>query len=163
MNDAPATAGSGFLLPGTELGPSAWITITQEMIRLFGQVTMDPDPMHVDPDWARANGPYGGTISFGFLTLALLTHMLHEAAGTAPEAERRQAGHFLNYGFNRLRFVAPVRCGERVRGHFKVSKAGYDKQGRWQTVLACEVEIEGQERPALVAEWLSMHVGPEQD
>lgn len=144
----------------TELGPSHWITITQDMIDQFGLLTRDPDPMHVDPTWAEQNGPYGGSIAFGFLTLSLLTHLLHDAVGSTPQAEQRAPGHFLNYGFDRLRFVSPVPVGARIRGVFRVSDRAIDARGRWLTTFDCKIEIEGQERPALVADWLSIWVPP---
>ncbi len=153
---APPTSAS--LRPGDTLGPSAWIDVTQDMISQFGVITKDPDPMHVDPEWARHNSPYGTPIAFGFLTLSLLTHMLHEAVGTGPQADRREPGHFLNYGFNRVRFIAPVRAGDRVRGHFQVIERIADQQERWLTTFACRIEIEGGDRPALVADWLSIAI-----
>lgn len=145
----------------TEIGPSHWITITQDLIDQFGALTRDPDPMHVDPAWAEQNSPYGGSIAFGFLTLSFLTHLLHDAAGSQPQAEHRLPGHFLNYGFDRLRFVSPVPVGARIRGVFRVSDRTMDERGRWLTTFDCKIEIEGQERPALIADWLSIWVPPE--
>lgn len=158
MNNAPLHAESD---DGQVLAPSRWIQIDQSMIDQFGMTTLDPDPMHVDPVWARENGPYGGTIAFGFLTLSLLTHMLHDAMDSSPAAGLRQPGHFLNYGFNRVRFITPVRAGERVRGHFRIDGSVCDEQERRLTSVHCEVEIEGGDRPALVADWLSLQVPPE--
>jgi acyl dehydratase len=149
------------LQPGTDIGASPWVTVTQDMIDRFGDVTLDPDPMHVDPEWARRNGPFGGTIAFGFLTVSLLTHMLHAALGTAPHRDSYTGGYYLNYGFDRLRLVAPVRTGKRVRGHFRVAGRELDEQQRLKTTLQCRVEIEGDERPALVADWLTYWVPPE--
>lgn len=163
MPNTRAYDGPASLSPGAEIGPSAWVEITQEMIDRFAEVTRDPDPMHVDPDWAQLNGPYGGAIAFGFLTVSLLTHLLHDAVGSQPQAEHREPGHFLNYGFDRLRFVAPVPAGARVRGHFRVSDRRLDERGRWLTNFDCRVEIEDCERPALVADWLSIWVPPEAD
>jgi acyl dehydratase len=163
MTHIAVTQPGASLQPGDQLGPSEWIEVTQSMISQFGVITKDPDPMHIDPEWARSNGPYGGAIAFGFLTLSLLTHMLHEAVGTGPQAERREPGHFLNYGFNRVRFIAPVRAGDRVRGHFEVTEKVDDDQDRCLTTFACRIEIEGGERPALIADWLSIAVPPEKD
>lgn len=146
---------------GQNIGPSRWLLVDQAMIDQFAATTFDPDPMHIDPDWARTNGPYGGTIAFGFLTLSLLTHMLHDALDSSPAADLRQPGHFLNYGFNRIRFITPVRSGERVRGYFRIEDSANDEQGRLMTCVHCTVEIEGQDRPALVAEWLSLQIPPD--
>ncbi len=141
--------------PGQEVGCSDWILVDQAMIDGFGAVTLDPDPMHIDPDWAAA-GPFGGTIAFGFLTISLLTPMMHSAMGTAPRKE--SAGHYLNYGFDRLRLVAPVPVGSRIRGRFVKLRQGEDEKGRLLSTFEATVEIEGAERPALVAEWLSIWV-----
>ncbi len=149
------------LSSGQCVGPSRWVRVEQTMIDQFGALTFDPDPMHIDQEWAREHGPYGGTIAFGFLTLSFLTHFLHDAMNSSPEAGQRQSGHFLNYGFNRIRFINPVRSGARVRGHFRIEERTKDEQGRWMTRVHCTVEIEGEERPALVAEWLSLQVPPE--
>src|SRR3569833_976367 len=94
---------------------SEWVVIDQNMISQFGALTLDPDPMHMDPEWAKANGPYGGTISYGFLTMSLLSHLVHLVRG-ADVGPR--TGHYLNYGFDRLRLVSPVRVGSRIRGRF---------------------------------------------
>lgn len=141
---------------GEDVGISSWIPVDQTMISDFGRVTLDPDPMHIDPDWARANGPYGGTIAFGFLTLSLLTHMLHDTMGTDPQRADGKNGHFLNYGMDYLRLLSPVKVGSRVRGRFKVAETRTDTKGRDIVKFGCEVEIEGSDRPALVAEWLSI-------
>lgn len=144
--------------PGTEIGVSAWVLIDQDMVDRFAEVTKDPDPLHNDPEWARANGPFGGTTAFGFLTMSLLTHMFR----TVVEHDLRETdlGLFLNYGFDRLRLVAPVPVGKRIRGRFTMGDRRADAGGRWIVRFLCEVEIEGSERPALVAEWLSAWVPP---
>jgi acyl dehydratase len=150
------------LAVGQEIGCSPWIEIDQAMISDFGRITRDPDPMHVDPAWAARNGPYGGAIAFGFLTVSLLTHMLHGAMGTDPARETGENGHFLNYGMDYLRLIAPIRAGSRVRGRFEVLEKRSDDKGRDIVKCGCRVEIEGAERPALVAEWLAMWVPAEQ-
>jgi acyl dehydratase len=149
------------LQPGADLGASPWVTVTQSMIDGFGSVTLDPDPMHIDPEWARANGPYDGTIAFGFLTISLLTHLLHSTLGTGHDRDAGHSGHYLNYGFDRLRFVAPVRAGRRIRGRFKVLDCRRDERQRLMTTFDCTVEIEGEERPALSAQWLTVWVPPD--
>lgn len=149
------------LSPGEEIGVSPWVLVDQDMITNFGDATRDPDPMHVDPDWARANGPYGGTIAFGFLTISLLTHLLHSALGQEPGGDPAKQGHFLNYGMDYLRLVSPVPVDSRVRGRFKTLEKRVDDKGREIVKMGCEIEIEGGDRPALVAEWLAIWVPPE--
>jgi acyl dehydratase len=144
--------------PGEELGVSPWVRVDQDMISGFGHITLDPDPMHIDPEYAVQNGPYGGTIAFGFLTMSLLTHLLHAAIGDAKGQDRFKTGHFLNYGFDRMRLVSPVRVNSNIRGRFKTLDAQTDEKGRLLVKFGCEIEIEGQERPALVGEWLAIWV-----
>ncbi len=148
------------LNPGDDFEPSPWLDVTQDMVDHFGAATLDPDPMHIDPEWAREKGPFGGTIAFGFLTMSLLTHLLHQALRTHSHRDPSEFGYFLNYGFNRLRLVSPVPVGARIRGQFKVADRVRDERGRWITTMDCTVEIEGSVRPALVAEWLSVWVPP---
>ena len=147
---------------GGVVGTSRWLTVDQPMIDRFGQATLDPDPMHIDPQWAKSNAPFGGTIAFGFLTISLLTHLLHDAMGTDPVRDALHQGYYLNYGFDRLRLVAPVRVGSRVRGVFKLAKRIRDERDRLVSTFDCVIEIEGEERPALIAQWLSVWVPPEE-
>lgn len=140
---------------GEAVGTSDWVVIDQAMIDGFATHTLDPDPLHIDPEWA-AQGPYGGTIAFGFLTLSLLTYMLHSATGRP--AQKEVDGHYLNYGFDRVRLISPVRVGSRVRGHFTKLSQTLDAKGRLLAKFEATIEIEGEERPALVAEWLSIWV-----
>lgn len=149
--------------PGTDIGKSSWITVDQNMISNFGEITLDPDPMHVDPGWAKENSPYSGTIAFGFLTSSLLTHMLHSAMGTSTSWDTSTHGYFLNYGMDYLRFISPVPVNSRVRGKFKSLDYRLDKKGRHVVKFACEVDIEGEERPALVAEWLTIFMPHDTD
>jgi len=135
---------------------SDWLLIDQAMITGFGELTLDPDPMHMDPEWANANGSYGGTIAYGFLTISLLSYLIHTVREEKPDAKKE--GHYLNYGFNRLRLISPIPTGSRIRGRFVCSAPEMDEKGRRLNRYDCTIEIEGQERPALVAEWLSMWV-----
>lgn len=144
--------------PGEDIGISRWVHIDQDMISGFGDITLDPDPMHVDPDFAAKNGPYGGTIAFGFLTMSLLTHLLHSAIGDADGKDRFAEGHFLNYGFDRMRLVSPVRVGSSVRGRFRTLDVRTDEKNRVLVKFGCEIEIEGEDRPALVGEWLAIWI-----
>lgn len=148
------------LTTGQDLGASAWVRIDQEMLDLFGRATRDADPMHLDPVWATDYGPYGGTIAFGFLTISLLTHLLDSVMRTHAGHDPRKVGHYLNYGFDRLRLVAPVAVGSRVRGRFRVLDSRRDGRDRAVVTLDARVDIEGSERPALVAEWLTIWVPP---
>lgn len=157
---APAGAAEGFK-PGEPVGDSAWLTIDQALISKFGEATLDADPMHVDPEWARTKGPYGHTIAFGFLTMSLLTHMMHDASSSGWAVDPDSQGYYLNYGFDRMRLISPVPVGARIRGHFKTLDRIIDDKGRHQVKFAVEIEIEGQDRPALVGEWLTIWVPPE--
>jgi acyl dehydratase len=117
------------------------------MVDTFAQVTGDEFYLHVDPQRAAAL-PFGGTIAHGFLTLSMLASMAYEVV-PAVEGTRTQ----VNYGFNRLRFIAPVPVGSRIRGRFVLK--GFELAAkRWQAVYDVTVEIEGQSKPALAAEWI---------
>lgn len=145
---------------GQEIGESDWVTVTQQMIDAFGEATLDRDPMHVDPDWAVA-GPFGQTIAFGFLTMSLLTRLLHDALGTDSTRYDPTQGYYLNYGFDRLRLISPVLSGSRVRARFRVADVRDDAGSRKIVKFAVEVTAEGAPRPALAAEWLTAWVPPE--
>jgi acyl dehydratase len=133
---------------GTDFGVSDWITIDQAMIDQFAKLTHDEYFIHVDPVRAASETPHGGTIAHGFLTLSLLAQMGYQVC---PMIEGTKSG--VNYGFNKLRFVAPVRSGKRVRGHFRLRN--FDVQpARWTTTWDVTIEIEGSDKPAIVAEWL---------
>jgi acyl dehydratase len=138
---------------------SDWVRVTQEMIDEFGHCTLDPDPMHVDPEWAAA-GPFGMTISFGFLTISLLSRLMRAALKTPHARDLSVSGYYLNYGFERLRLVSPVKVNSRIRGHFQVIGREQDEKGRVLSTFHCVIEIEGEERPAMVADWLSLWVPP---
>ena len=136
---------------GTEIGVSDWITVTQPMVDTFARVTGDEFYLHVDPQRA-ATLPFGGTIAHGFLTLSLLAKMGYQAC---PYVEG--ARFPLNYGFDRVRFVAPVPVGRRVRGHFVLRSAEVVSGSQRQLTYDVSVEVEGGSRPALVAEWLTRY------
>jgi acyl dehydratase len=162
MTSSPATELPARFRPGASLGVSPWLEVTQTMVDAFGAATLDPDPMHIDPEWARANSVFGGTVAFGFLTMSLLTHLLQTVLGSGAAEPGQPAGQYLNYGFDRLRLISPVRVGRRIRGRFEVLARRQDERGRIFTTFGCTVEIEGEERPALSAEWLTawVPVGP---
>lgn len=142
-------------LIGTEVGVSKWIEIDQARIDAFADATEDWQFIHVDPEAAKAT-PFGGTIAHGFLTLSLMSAMTYDAV---PPLDGVVMG--VNYGFDKLRFLAPVRSGSKVRGRFKLLSAEDKGNGRWLIKHEVTVEIEGGDKPALIAEWLGMQmVGP---
>src|ERR1700712_4172887 len=135
---------------GAELGVSDWILIDQARIDAFAAATEDPQFIHVDPE-AAAKTPFGGTIAHGFLTLSLLSRM---AADVMLRPEGVKMG--VNYGLDRVRFLAPVRSGKRVRGRFTLTSFEEKRPGQYQFMHAVTVEIEGEEKPALLADWIGM-------
>lgn len=137
---------------GEEIGVSRWFEIDQARIDAFADVTEDWQFIHVDQE-AAAQTPLGGTIAHGFLTLSLGAAMSYDAV---PPLDGVVMG--FNYGFGKLRFLQPVRAGARVRGRFKLLSVEDKGGGRWLVGYELTVEIEGSDRPALVAEWLGMQV-----
>ena len=137
---------------GQEVGVSDWIEIDQARINAFADCTEDHQFIHVDPE-AAAKTPFGGTIAHGFLTLSLMSQMSYQAA---PVLQGVAMG--VNYGFDKLRFLQPVRAGSRVRGRFKLLSAEEKGTGRWLIKNEVTVEIEGGDKPALIAEWLGMQI-----
>jgi acyl dehydratase len=135
---------------GSEVGVSDWILIDQARIDAFADVTEDHQFIHIDPE-AAAKTPFGGTIAHGFLTLSLLSRMAVDAM-LRPEAFKMG----VNYGFEKVRFLAPVRAGRRVRGHFTLSSFDEKRPGQYQFVHNVTVEIEGEDKPALIADWIGM-------
>ncbi|HVJ11660.1 MAG TPA: MaoC family dehydratase [Burkholderiales bacterium] len=134
---------------GEEVGVSPWVEVTQERIDTFAKAIEDFQWIHVDRARAQAS-PFGGTIAHGFLTLSLLSHLSERTFGFTD----RKMG--INYGLNRVRFTSPVPSGARVRARFTLAKYEPVEGGvqvAWNTV----VEIEGKDKPALVAEWLGRH------
>ncbi len=138
---------------------SDWIRVDQERISEFGRITEDPDPHHIDPEYAARHSPWGRTISFGFLTMSLMTPMLYQIY-RYPMDGKEGDGYPASYGFERVRLVAPVLSGSRIRGHFTVKEVRERKPGQLLAVFGCRVEIKGEERPALVGDWLSLWLKP---
>lgn len=135
---------------GSELGVSRWFEISQDRIDAFADATEDWLFIHTDPERAAREAPYGGTIAHGFLTASLLAAMAYDAL---PRVEGAPRG--VNYGFDRLRFLTPVRAGSRIRGRFNLSRLDASRPGEVTLHYAVTVEIEGEERPALVADWIT--------
>ena len=131
---------------------SHWFDVDQTRIDAFAEVTEDHQFIHVDPELAAAT-PFGGTIAHGFLTLSMLSVM---AYGALPKLAGLKMG--VNYGFDRVRFLNPVRAGSRVRGRFTLAAATERSPGQWQLTYDVSVEIEGAAKPALAATWLTMQV-----
>lgn len=129
---------------------SDWVEVTQDMIDKFAEATGDHQFIHVDPARAALT-PFGGTIAHGFLTLSLMP--LLSAKTAMPEIEGVKMG--VNYGGNKVRFLTPVRSGSRVRGRFKLLELVEKRPGQWQQTNEFTVEIEGQDKPAMIAEWMS--------
>ena len=135
---------------GEEIGTSSWLTLDQQRIEAFADATEDRQFIHVDPQ-AAALTPFGGTIAHGFLSLSMLSRMAAEAT-LVPDT----ATMVVNYGLDRVRFLAPVRSGKRIRGRFVLD--GVEEKSPGQILLrhTVTVEIEGEDKPALVAEWLGL-------
>ena len=143
--------GGAFDLVGHEIGVSSWIAIDQRRITEFGLLTEDPDPMHIDPQWAARHSPFGTTIAFGFLTISLMTWMLNEVIARPSDEVST-----LNYGFDRLRLLSPVRVGARVRGRITLKELTLRSPTQFRSVYGVVVEIEGEEKPALISDWLAV-------
>jgi acyl dehydratase len=129
---------------GTQLGPTDWLEITQDRVNLFADATDDHQWIHVDPERA-AKGPFGGTIAHGLLTLSLLPHFMHQLY-TVDNITMA-----INYGYNKVRFITPVRVGAKVRARAEISKVD-QLEGAVQATMTTTVEIDGSEKPAAVAE-----------
>ena len=135
---------------GGEVGVSDWILVDQARVDAFAETTEDPQFIHIDPVRA-AETPFGGTIAHGFLTLSLLSRMAADAM-LRPDAVKMG----VNYGFEKVRFIAPVRAGKRVRGRFRLARFEEKKPGQYQFTHQVTVEIEGEDKPALIADWIGM-------
>lgn len=138
-------------LVGQEIGLSDWITVDQSMIDTFAEATNDHQFIHVDPQRAAAETPFGGTIAHGFLTLSLLSAMNFNCL---PKVREQQLG--INYGFEKVRFMAPVKTGSRVRGRFTMAEARFRGASMVMTTYGVTVEIENERKPALTAQWITI-------
>ncbi len=138
---------------GKELGASEWFEIDQDRINAFADATLDHQFIHVDPEQAK-NTPFGSTIAHGYLTLSLLPYLQSTIEGFLQPKGMKMA---MNYGFDKLRFMAPVKVGKRVRAVATLMEATEKREGQWLLKYAFNVEIEGEDKPALAAEWLLMY------
>nr|WP_249809155.1 MULTISPECIES: MaoC family dehydratase [unclassified Bradyrhizobium] len=136
---------------GKEIGVSSWHLIDQPRIDAYADVIEDHQFIHVDPERAKKETAFGTTIAHGFLTMSLMSIMSYEVM---PVIAGTTMG--VNYGFDKLRFISPVRSGKRVRGRFMLTEAKLRKAGELQSRTNVTVEIEGEDKPALVADWLGL-------
>lgn len=137
---------------GFESEPTAWFTVTQDTINKFADCTLDHQFIHVDPEKAKAS-PFGSTIAHGFLSLSMLSHF-------AEEYSLIINGFYMgvNYGFDKVRFLAPVKVDKRIRAVPKILDISSNKPGQYLFKTQVTIEIEGEDKPACVAEWLSMQM-----
>ena len=136
---------------GQEIGVSSWHLVDQGRINVYADVIEDHQFIHVDPERAKRETSFGATVAHGFLTMSLLSIMSYEVM---PVIEGTTMG--VNYGFDKLRFVSPVKSGSRVRGRFTLTEAKLRKPKELQSRTNVSVEIEGEEKPALVADWIGL-------
>lgn len=136
---------------GSEIGVSDWFEVTQENVNTFADVTKDHQFIHIDPVEA-AKTPFGGTIAHGFYTMSMLSHFAENGCGVSI----KDAKMGVNYGCDKLRFIQPVRVGSRIRGRSVLTSAVEKKPGQYLFTQTITVEIEGVDKPALIAEWLTM-------
>jgi acyl dehydratase len=154
---APAyTMASAAQCVGRELGVSDWITVDQERIDAFAACTGDRQWIHVDVERAKRESPFGGPIAHGYLILSLVAAMVMELGVVPPDAASA-----LNYGLDKVRFIAPVKAGARVRMRARLASAEPQNGGRLLLKLQSTVEIEGEAKPAVVADLLCMLIGKE--
>ena len=135
-----------------ELESSEWHTVTQEQIYQFADCTLDHQFIHIDPEKASQT-PFGGTIAHGFLTLSMLSHFSEQFALVI---EGTYMG--VNYGFDSVRFISPVKVGKKIRAHAKSLEIVEKRPGQFMSRTEVTVEIEGEEKPALKAVWIGMQM-----
>jgi acyl dehydratase len=136
---------------GETIGVSDWFDIGQDRINRFADATDDHQFIHVDPERAK-DSPFGQTIAHGFLTLSMLAPFLEKGFPMPPHEMK------VNYGFDKVRFIAPVKSARRIRGHFKLKDLSEKRPGQWQATSEVTVEIDGEDKPALIADWILMIV-----
>ncbi|MGB3740083.1 MAG: MaoC family dehydratase [Pontixanthobacter sp.] len=136
---------------GEVIGTSQWAEMSQDRINQFAEATGDHQFIHVDENAAKMT-PFGGTIAHGFLTLSMIPYL--SAESDMPRMEGIKMG--VNYGGNKTRFIAPVRSGKKIRGVWKLLEMTEKRPGQWQQTCEITIEIEGEEKPALICEWITM-------
>ena len=134
---------------GKPIGTSRWFEIDQGSIDAFGTTTKDLEAMHMDAEWSKNHSPFGSTIAYGFQTLSMLTAMINDILPRGSEEAYK-----LNYGFDRVRFMSPVKVGAHIRAKAKLKELRPGKGASTIVSIDVEVEIEGEEKPALIATWL---------
>jgi len=134
---------------GEVIGVSDWFEVTQDRINKFAEATGDFQFIHIDEERAK-HTPFGGTIAHGFLTLSLIPVLSQQTQGARVEGIKMG----VNYGGNKVRFISPVRSGKRVRMHTKLLELVEKRPGQWQQTNEITIEIEGEDKPALIAEWI---------
>ena len=138
---------------GTEMGASEWFLIAQDRINAFADATLDHQFIHVNPEQAK-HTPFGGTIAHGFLTLSLLPYLQATMPDLLVPAGLKMG---MNYGFDKIRFLAPVKVNSKVRAVAKLKDAVEKNPGQFLLTAEYTVEIEGQPKPALIADWMVMY------
>jgi acyl dehydratase len=154
MATAAETAFTSFdKAAGTPEGTGDWFTVTQDQINAFADITIDHQFIHVDPEQAAQLSPWGTTIAHGFLTLSMLTHLL----GSVPQDTSRLAGIVMgvNYGFDKVRFINPVKVNSRIRASSVLKHSDLKDPNTINVTRTVTVEIEGEDKPALVADWVT--------
>ena len=136
---------------GEVIGTSEWAEMSQDRINQFADATGDHQFIHINEDAAKMT-PFGGTIAHGFLTLSMIPYL--SANSDLPKLENVKMG--VNYGGNKTRFISPVRSGKRIRGHWKLVEMVEKRPGQWQQTCEITIEIEGEDKPALICEWITM-------
>jgi len=137
---------------GEVIGSSEWVEMGQERINKFADATGDHQFIHVDEAAAKMT-PFGGTIAHGYLTLSMIPYMT--AHSDVPRIDDIKMA--INYGGNKTRFLAPVRSGKRIRGHWKLLEMIEKRPGQWQQTVEITMEIEGEDKPALICEWMTLY------
>ncbi|NIB38023.1 MaoC family dehydratase [Pseudomaricurvus alkylphenolicus] len=141
-------------LLGYQAEPTEWFEVTQDQINKFADTTLDHQFIHVDPAKA-AETPFGGTIAHGFLTLSMISHFSQSFSVVAEDAVMG-----LNYGFDKVRFLTPVKVNSRIRAHAEVTEVTQKSPGQFLIRYNISIEIEGEDTPALIADWLGLLVVP---
>jgi acyl dehydratase len=134
---------------GQNVGTSEWVVMSQERINQFAEATGDHQFIHIDEEKAKLT-PFGGTIAHGFLTLSMIPYL--SANSDLPKVDGVKMG--VNYGGNKTRFISPVRSGKRIRGHWKLLELEEKRPGQWQQTHEISIEIVGEDKPALITEWI---------